>query len=280
MDLSFVKQKLSAQQNKGAKKFEKIDYSKIFWKPKVGSYQIRIIPNKYDSKWPLREMSIHYGYSKAPIFSLTNWGEKDPIVEFVSKLRKSPDSEDWKLANKLQPKVRYFAPVLVRGEEHLGVRLWEVGKLVNDQLLKLANNDDYGDFTDINEGRDFTVDTVEEAAFGKKVIKATLLPKVKTSPISSDAEIVKKALEEQPDILSINRKYEFETLKELFEKWINGKNDSVEPEPDVEDNPSMEEIAPVITEVSKGKGKTKKTDKFQHLFDETPSNDEINDLPF
>ena len=32
---------------------------------------------------------------------LTNWNEKDPIVEFAKNLRKSSDKEDWQLAKKL-----------------------------------------------------------------------------------------------------------------------------------------------------------------------------------
>ena len=47
MDLSLIKQKLAASQNKGQKKtYEKIDYSKIFWKPKPGKHQARILPSK------------------------------------------------------------------------------------------------------------------------------------------------------------------------------------------------------------------------------------------
>ncbi len=60
----------------------------------------------------------------------------------------------------LDPKMRVFAPVIVRGEEEKGVRLWEFGKEIYMQLLGIAEDEDYGDFTDISEGRDFTVDVV------------------------------------------------------------------------------------------------------------------------
>jgi len=136
MDLSFVKQKLEANANKGAGR-EKIDYTKIFWKPKAGKHQIRIVPNTFRKEWPLREVQMHYGFSKGPILALSNWGEEDPITDFAKKLRKSSDKDDWTLANKISPKTRYFAPVIVRGEESAGVRLWEVGKLVNDQFVIL-----------------------------------------------------------------------------------------------------------------------------------------------
>jgi len=273
MDLSFVKQKLADNATKGAKR-EKVDYSKIFWKPKAGKYQIRILPNKFRKEWPLREIQMHYGFSKGPILSLTNWDESDPIVDFAQTLRKSSDKEDWQLANKISPKTRYFAPVLVRGEEGQGVRLWEVGKLINDQLMGIAADEDYGDFTDITDGRDFTVEAVEEVVAGRKGIKCTLRPKVKSTQISEDANLVNKALEEQPDILAINRKYTYDSLKEILQKWMSPEEDHSTAAADDEDDDSndaptqdtflAEMNAPVLPEPAK---KTS-SDKFDALFNQ------------
>ena len=220
MDLSLIKQKLSASQTKGQKR-EKVDYSKIFWKPKPGKYQIRILPSKFDKSNPFREVYFHYGFSKGPILALTNWNEKDPIAEFAKNLRKSSDKEDWQLAKKIEPKLRYFVPVLVRGEEAQGARLWEFGKLIYEQLLGIAADEDYGDFTDITDGRDFTIDAVEDVVAGRKGIKCNIRVKPKTTPISEDATVVEKALDEQPDILGINKHYSFDELKELLDKWLN-----------------------------------------------------------
>jgi hypothetical protein len=220
MDLSVIKQKLSASQTKGQKR-EKVDYTKIFFKPKPGKYQIRILPSKFDKSNPFREVYFHYGFSKGPILALTNWNEKDPIAEFAKNLRKSSDKEDWQLAKKIEPKLRYFVPVLVRGEEAQGPRLWEFGKLIYEQLLGIAADEDYGDFTDITDGRDFTIDAVEDVVAGRKGIKCNIRVKPKTSAISDDAAIVTKALEEQPDILGINKHYSFDELKDLLDKWLN-----------------------------------------------------------
>lgn len=220
MDLSLIKQKLSASQTKGQKR-EKVDYTRIFWKPKPGKYQIRILPSKFDKSNPFREVYFHYGFSKGPILALTNWNEKDPIAEFAKNLRKSSDKEDWQLAKKIEPKLRYFVPVLVRGEEAQGARLWEFGKLIYEQLLGIAADEDYGDFTDITDGRDFTIDAVEDVVAGRKGIKCNIRVKPKTSSISDDATVVTKALDEQPDILGINKHYSFDELKELLDKWLN-----------------------------------------------------------
>jgi len=275
MDLSLIKQKLATSQSKGVKR-EKTDFTKIFWKPKPGKYQIRILPSKFDKSNPFREVYFHYGFSKGPILALTNWNEKDPIAEFAKNLRKSSDKEDWQLAKKIEPKLRYFVPVLVRGEEAQGARLWEFGKLIYEQLLGIAADEDYGDFTDITDGRDFTIDAVEDVVAGRKGIKCNIRVKPKTSPISEDAAVVEKALSEQPDILGINKHYSFDELKDLLDKWLNPDSEEDTEAPIASKADDEEEEDNFLEEVSKPvepaykldtkAAKTSHSDKFDDLF--------------
>jgi len=277
MDLNLAKQKLAAAQNKGGQSRERIDYTKIFFKPKAGKYQVRILPSMYDKAWPIREVQFHYGFSKGPILALSNWGEADPIADFAKNLRKSADREDWQLAKKIEPKSRYFAAVIVRGEEHLGARLWEFGKLTNDQLLGIAADEDYGDYTDITDGRDFTIDAVEDVIAGRKGIKCNLRIKPKTTPISEDAALVEKVLNEQPDILAINRRYTYEALKDILTKWLNPEEEATATESpiasadvDEEDDFIKEMNKPVTPAYSleTPAAKTSNADKFDNLFND------------
>ena len=224
MDLALLKQKLgnlNAPKGSSNKTYEKIDYTKVFWKPQVGNYTIRIVPAKANKQNPFKEVYFHYGFAKGPVLALNNFGEADPIMEFAAKLRQSKDRDNWALAKKLDPKMRVFVPVIVRGEEHLGVRLWEFGKEVYKSLLGFAADEDYGDFTDIQDGFDFKIDAVNAEVAGRKVVSCTLRPRPKSSPISDDANQVNKWLEEQPDIMTINRKREYNDIKELLAKWLN-----------------------------------------------------------
>jgi hypothetical protein len=219
MDLNSIKNKLSALQTSGQKK-EKIDYSKYLWKPKQeGKYQIRIVPSKLDKNNPFKEVFLHYGMSKFPMYALTNWGEKDPIVEFAKQLQKTNDKENWKLSKKLEPKMRIFAPVIVRGEEDKGVRLWEFGKEIYMQLLGIADDEDYGDYTDMNEGRDFTVEAVMGDIGGRQGLKSSIRIKPKTSPLSANKSDIEKWLEEQPDVLELQATYKmtFDKMKETLQ---------------------------------------------------------------
>lgn len=277
MDLSLIKSKLDSFQNKGGQTREKIDYTKIFWKPKVGEHQVRIVPSKFNKSTPFREINFHYGFTKAPILALTNWGEADPIAEAALKLRKSSEPEHWQMAKKISPKMRIFAPVIVRGEEGSGVRLWEFGKELYQQLLNIAMNEDYGDFTDIADGRDFTVTAVEAEVAGRKGIKCTILPRGKTSALSNDADIINTWLEEQPDILAINKHHTYESLNEIFQKWANpdGEDETPAEAPQTPQR-SVDELfeAPAAEPTNnyslnqQPAVKTSKAEKFEDLFND------------
>ena len=282
MDLKSIKNKLSALQTSGQKK-EKVDYSKYLWKPKQeGKYQIRIVPSKFDKNNPFKEVFLHYGMSKFPMYALINWGEKDPIVEFAKQLKQTNDKENWKLSKKLEPKMRVFAPVIVRGEEDKGVRLWEFGKEIYMQLLGIADDEDYGDYTDINEGRDFTVEAVMGDIGGRQGLKSSIRIKPKTTPLSTDKSDIKLWLEEQPDILEIQSTYKmtFDKMKETLQNWLNPEDenttdvDSDEPVATTTPNDlpwDDDEESPAPTKSNyelKAPAKKSKADKFEALFDE------------
>jgi hypothetical protein len=281
MNLNAIKNRLDAinQKQTGAKK-EKIDYSKIYWKPKAGKHQIRFVPSKLNKDNPFQEIFVHYGFAKFPIFALTNWGEKDPIVEFAKSLRQTSEKENWSLARKIDPKMRVFAPVIVRGEEHLGVRLWEFGKEIYTDLLGIAADEDYGDFTDINQGFDFNVEAVEADVAGRKGIKCTLRIKRKDSVLNEDAEQIKQWLENQPNVLDIQKKYGFEELKTILMNWLNPETEETDVE--AEEETDVTEPSASETEVpndlpwedeapkaeSKPVVKTTKVDKFDAIFEQ------------
>jgi hypothetical protein len=277
MDLNSIKSKLNALQTAGQKK-EKVDFSKYLWKPKSeGKFQIRFVPSKHDPSNPFKEIFVHYGFSKFPVYALSNWGEKDPIIEFAKQLRQTSDKENWRIAKKLDPKLRVFAPVIVRGEESKGVRLWEFGKEIYLQLLGIADDEDYGDYTDINEGRDFTVEAVKGDVGGREGLKCSIRIKPKTTPLSNDASEIEKWLNDQPDILEMQKTYKqsFEKIKELLQNWLE-PNAEENTEEVVEENDEPETpTKPYALNTSSAKVKKSKLDKFDEVFE-----DDTQDLPW
>ena len=144
------------------------------------------------------------------MISPTNFGDKDPIALFAEKLREEYTKENYVLAKKLDAKNRIFVPVIVRGEEDKGVRLWQFGKQVYEELLALAVDDEIGDYTDIVNGRDLTVETVGPESTGTPYNKSSVRVRLKTSPLSGDATQVETWTNEQPnpkgDLLWLRKK--------------------------------------------------------------------------
>ena len=272
MDLNKIKSRLdNLNQAAKPKNTEKKDYTLVYWKPKAeGKYQIRFVPSKINKDNPFQEIFMHYGVGKYPIVALTNWGEDDPIVEFSKKLRTSSDSENWRLAKQLDPKMRVFAPVIVRGEEDKGVRLFEFSKTIYMELLSIADDEDYGDFTDINQGFDFVVTATkvqDRPGFGLSV-----RPKPKQTPLSSDASQIQTWLENQPILLEERYKYTYDKLKEELQNFISGgeeKEDDIISEPAVgfeSGAPAKEEKK--FTLSTQGTPKKAKSEEFDSLFED------------
>ena len=272
MDLNKIKSRLdNLNQASKPKNTEKKDYTLIYWKPKAeGKYQIRFVPSKINKDNPFQEIFMHYGVGKYPIVALTNWGEDDPIVEFSKKLRKSSESENWRLAKQLDPKMRVFAPVIVRGEEDKGVRLFEFSKTIYMELLSIADDEDYGDFTDVAEGFDFVVNASKVQ--DRPGFALSLRPKPKQTPLSEDASQITTWLENQPILLEERYKYTYDKLKEELQTFISGgeeKEDDIISEPASgfeDDSPAKEEKK--FTLSTQGTPKKAKSEEFDSLFED------------
>jgi len=282
MDINQIKNRLNSLQNKKGGSQNKEERAKNFWKPAVGKQIIRVVPSKFDKSNPFKEVYFHYGVANRSMIALTNFGEKDPIVEFASQLRKSSEKENWQLAKKIEPKMRVFAPVIVRGEEEKGVRLWEFGKETYLELLSMVADEDIGDFSDIYEGRDLTIETVGPEVTGTKYNKSTVRPRTKITPLSDNSAQAKMWMSEQPEILTLYKKYEYDEMKGILLTWLN-------PEADVEESETEEVEQPVTPVVTSYTTPVKKKssfneDEFDALFTDAkaPSkfSDEDNDLPF
>jgi len=266
MDLDAIKQKLSAMQNKGGKQGNG-ERKEMFWRPTVGKHTIRIVPSKFNKSMPFTEMYFHYGIDKPVMVSPINFSEKDPIVEFAKQLRQTTDPQNWKLAKKIEPKARYFAPVVIRGEEDKGVRLWQFGKEVYETFLQMAVDEEVGDFTDVMSGRDIKVTTVE----GNPYNRTTVAPSMKNSA-TGESDQVQEWLDNQPNPMEVFKRYSFEEMKQSLQNWLN---------PEAEEgaiiDDEKEEEAPQTNyslNTSANAVKQSKLDKFDSLFEED------DDLPF
>ena len=202
------------------------------WKPTPGKHQIRLVPYKFNKENPFIELLFHYGINNKTYLSPSSFGRPDPIVEFAEKLKRMGDKEDWKAAKKMEPKLRTFVPVLVRGEEGEGVRFWGFGKTVYQEILGYIADPDYGDITDANEGRDIVVEIVSAEDSGTSYPVTTIRVKPKESALTDNKETTDKFLNEQKNITELYSELSYAELKNVLESWLNpsagGDDESVE----------------------------------------------------
>lgn len=283
MDLNALKQKLDTLQSK-PQGGQKTDYTTIFWRPTVGKQQIRIVPSAYEPSNPFTELKFYYGITNKVMISPLNFGEKDPIALFAQKLREGEyNKENYVLAKKLDAKNRVFVPVVVRGEEDKGVRLWQFGKQVYEELLALAVDDEIGDYTDIVNGRDLTVETVGPESTGTPYNKSSVRVRLKTSPLSEDSSLVEKWTNEQPNPKDgLFKNYSFDEMKSALEKWLSPESNEEEIAQNPNSFPTQAATQPAKSNFSLDTSKAKQTkvDQFDSLFEEKKGIGVKDDLPF
>jgi hypothetical protein len=131
------------------------------------------------------------------------------------------DKEDWKAAKAMEPKLRTFVPVIVRGEEGEGVRFWGFGKTVYQEILGYIADPDYGDITDPNSGRDLTIEYKSAEEAGTSYPTTTIRVKPKASPVTEDEAKVTQFLESQTEITDLYSELSYDELKSVLEGWLN-----------------------------------------------------------
>jgi len=214
-----MKAKYTALQNRG-----RGNNKSMWFRPQDGEQVIRIVPTADGD--PFKEFWLHYGVGKNPAFlSLKrNYGQDDPIDNFVRALYNEGDEESVKMAKSISAKQRFFSPVLVRGEEEKGVRIWGYGKMVYEQLLNLVLNPEYGDITDVESGTDLTLQYGKPA--GAQFPVTNLTPRRKSSGLSKDTDTTTELLESIPDIEGSFDKKSFDEMQTILDNFMNVADDT------------------------------------------------------
>lgn len=198
------------------------------WKPTPGKHQVRIVPYKFNKENPFIELFFHYNINNRTYLSPQSFGRPDPIVEFADKLKRMGDKEDWKAAKKMEPKLRTFVPVLVRGEEGEGVKFWGFGKTVYQEILGYIADPDYGDITDPSSGRDITIEYTSAEDAGTSYPVTTIRVKPNVTPLSGDQSQLENLLENQNEITEVYQELSYDELKSVLEGWLNPSSDESE----------------------------------------------------
>jgi len=192
------------------------------WKPEAGKTRVRIVPYVHRKDNPFLELYFHYDISKKSMLSPITFGNADPIVEFADKLKKTGDKEDWLMGRKIEPKMRTYVPVIIRGKESEGVKFWGFGKTIYTELLSIISDADYGDITDLMNGRDIDVEFTPAEGAGAYP-KTAIRVKPNTQPATEDKEIAQKIMN-QPEITDLFPEPSYDELEKALAEWMNPEN--------------------------------------------------------
>ena len=215
IDLSKMRAKLNAVQNRGggSKKSQ-------FWRPEDGEQTIRIVPTPDGD--PFKEFFFHYNLGKNAGFlsPKKNFGEDDPLDAFIRQLFNEGTEESTKMAKSLMARQRFFSPVIVRGQEEEGIKMWGYGKTVYEQLLNLVLNPEYGDITDPQEGTDLLLSYGKPA--GASFPQTKLMPSRRTSQMCKDLEgdACTELLETIPDFNTLFERKTPEDVQQMLDEYL------------------------------------------------------------
>ena len=250
MDLNAIRKRLGQLQTTNNR-------TSSLWKPQPGNQQIRIVPYAFNKENPFIELFFHYNLNNRSYLSPISFGRPDPIEEFAQKLKASGNKEDYQLSKKLEAKMRTFAPVIVRGEESQGVKLWGFGKTVYQELLSIIADPDYGDISDPINGRDVSVEFISAEESGASFPKTNIRVKPNQTPISDEPSVLELVKTSQKDITEIYQEQSYDDLTQALNDYLKGGSSTEE---------ETKEEKPSATADASAYDSKKTSDAFDDLF--------------
>mgnify|MGYP003137919500 CR=1 FL=1 len=201
-----------------------------FWRPEEGENNVRIIPTADGD--PFKEFHFHYNVGTSGFLCpKRNFGDDCPVCNFANRLWSDSDEDSRKMAKSLFAKQRFFSPVLVRGEESEGAKVWGYGKMAYQKLLNIVLDPDYGDITDPDLGNDLKV--MYEKSSGASFPTTDIRPRPRKTPLCDEAvggdDRCAELLESLPNFDELFERKSTEAVQGILDAFLNGEegNDDV-----------------------------------------------------
>jgi len=218
IDFDAIRKKLGQLSGRSSKR-------NTMWRPQEGEeHTVRLLSFPDNDGQPFKERWFYYNIGNNPgLLTPHQFGNPDPVQELINKLRDDGSKESYELAKKLYPKMRSYAPVVVRGEEDKGVRLWAFGKTVYQSLLNIMLDDDYGDITDPTDGRDVKVICTKQP--GRMWAMTEVRPRGKQSTLASSTDQAQQWVGAIPNLDDLFTLKTYDELEKIVNDWLNGDAD-------------------------------------------------------
>lgn len=215
IDLNAIKEKLKALSENKQKSNNQMSY----WFPELGEYQIRCLPwPDAQPGQPFHERAIYY-FGNNKLIAPSQFNQRDPVKEMRDRLFATKKDDDKVIAKRLLPKIRAYIPIIVRGKESEGVKIWNVGKEIHARLLGFFVDSEIGDFLDLDNGYDLKVKITKTA--GKKYNDTAVDAARKPSPALANKKELAELMSKLPNINEIYKPKSYDECKRVLEEWIN-----------------------------------------------------------
>jgi len=187
----------------------------LFSIPKEGKNVYRIVPWKAVFFF---KAILHYGFKRAggtrdmAYPCLLMFGKKScPICDYHEDLSKSGSENKQKLASRIRGVTKYYVNILDRGRVSDGIKVYGLGMKMMRTLKGYLEDEDYGDITDPEEGRDIII-TREGTTFTNT--SYDLRVRAKSSPLDYDGW--------EDEIHNLEEEIVKEVDKDFLEKQVKG----------------------------------------------------------
>jgi len=163
------------------------------WRPPEGRSVIRMLPSVSSTEEvPFKTVGYHSISKRSHICPRVTSDSECPFCKFVDTLFQSKAQADLDLAKALRVQRKAAWWIIVRGQDEKSPKVWVSSPKISRQLLDHLAASEYGDYTDLTEGRDFNIDAVIPAT--DSPIQYTLTAKGSPSPLFTSKEDMKEVL--------------------------------------------------------------------------------------
>ena len=223
LNLDLMKQKMNVLQGKNEGK------KNLFWRPQEGENNVRIVPTADGD--PFKEKFFHYGVGEQSFLCpKRNFGDDCAVCNLANELWNEGTEESKQMAKQMFAKQRFFSPVLVRGEEGEGIKVWGYGKLAYQKLLGIVLDPDYGDITDVQDGNDLKLMYGKQP--GASYPTTDIRPRPRKSVLCDDAvggdERCTELLETIPNFETVFERKTSDEVSAILESHLSSGTDGGE----------------------------------------------------
>jgi len=201
-----------------------------FWRIPDGNSSIRIVtPSDGD---PFKEVYMHYltfnglgpnGRRKeAIVCPKRQYGQRCPVCELATNLWFNGTSADQQIAKKLFARERYYSPVLVRGSEEMGVKVFGYSsKMYNKMLDWVADDSKQGTSNFLNTDDGYDVLVRRTPAAGPGAFPSTEIDLARNSTVMTDDKVFEDwVYDNMPDIEGLWGTPTFEEIDQILKSWL------------------------------------------------------------